>query len=114
MLLMESVWAVSARRAFDQGYRAGLREASTPYRLTHAEDIHNAAIVLITDEIQGRMRVASPDTSHGRAQRYALRMVMEALQSADAGARSAGTSTDGPRAPESDALPASPVRESRG
>ena len=38
----------------------------------------------------------------------------ESAQSADAVARCAETSTDGPRAPESDVLPASTVRESRG
>lgn len=100
MLLVESVWAVSARRAFNDGHRIGVsygRESKpSPYVdvLARAENVHNAAMVLVKDEVARRVGVlrerlqslhdrASPDTSYGKSQRAVLRMALEELQTAD-------------------------------
>lgn len=100
MVLIESVWAVSARRAFDSGYQSGVHartaapQPSKRSTLADAEDVYNSAAVLVRDEVARRLdrlreqihmlrERASPDTGHGKAQRYALNLVLEELQKID-------------------------------
>jgi len=95
MLLIESVWAVSARRAFHAGYAAAesrFRTMSEPEALAWSEDVHNAATVLVRDELSRRLekiraRVQTlhdraADTSYGKGQRYVLGLMLRELQEA--------------------------------
>lgn len=100
MVLVESVWAVSARRAFHEGYRVGasrypLTESPAVDRLASTENAHNAAMVLVKDEVRRRLDAvmaalhtlherASMDTSYGKSQWRVLRVALEMLQTADA------------------------------
>ena len=84
-ILCESVWDVSARRAFAEGYRigAGRKQEDKHVALAHAVDLGNVAPVLIADEVRRRVQRwhdnESSDTSHGKAKRYAFRQVIESL-----------------------------------
>jgi hypothetical protein len=120
-ILVESVWAVSARRAFDEGYRvaaragvhAALKETRAAVR-DRVEDVYRAAPVLISDEAIQRIRALhdgeSAETSHGKAKRNAFRQVLDVLRSVDAVDPVRRVTTDRPRAHESSSVGDPPVR----